>query len=86
MPKGIFQADMDAEIEKLSKLMSDELDAALFDAGLIPPEECVRYEQLDPRSKGAIQAAAKRVYHQLVQDPNSGIIRVVAHNLKLPGD
>lgn len=78
----LFRADMEAEIEKLSRLMSDELDAALFDAGLIPPEECLPYDRLDAASRGAIQAAARRVYHQLAQDPNVGIIRVVPHSLK----
>lgn len=73
---------MESEIERLARLMSDELDAALFDAGLIPPDECVPYDRLDAASRGAIQAAARRVYHQLVLDPNVGILRVVPHSLK----
>lgn len=68
------------EVEKLARLISDELDVALMDVGLIPVGDCLPYDMLSPDAQRAIQVAAARVYDQLVYDRSSGILRVIQHS------
>jgi len=68
------------EVEKLARLISDELDAALIDVGLIPAGDCLPYDILPPDAQQAIKQAAERVYDQLVYDRSSGILRVIQHS------
>ena len=68
------------EVEKLARLISDELDAALIDVGLIPAGDCLPYDMLSPDARQAIQQAAARVYDQVVYDTTSGILRVIQHS------
>jgi hypothetical protein len=75
---------MAVEIEKLSRLISDELDAALVGLEIISPQDCRPYDMLLPIEREAIQRAAKRVYHQMVFDPSNGVLRVVTHSMKTP--
>lgn len=71
------------EKEKLARLLSDELDSALVEAGLIPVGECVPYDTLAPSAKNAIRAAANRLYAQLVYDTANGVIRIIPNSQKV---
>ena len=71
------------EIEKLARLISDELDASLVDVGLIPAGDCMPYDVLPPDARRAIQVAAARVYEQIVYDRSSGILRVIQHSQRI---
>jgi hypothetical protein len=65
------------EIEKLARLISDELDTALIENSLIPAGECLPYDMLSPPARRAIKEAAEAVYNQIVYDTTSGILRVI---------
>jgi NH3-dependent NAD+ synthetase len=74
------QEEREVEMEKLARAISDELDVALIEAGLVEVSKCVNYDRLDETSRTAIQKAAARLYMTLVYDTANGMVRVIRPN------
>ena len=52
-------------IKEFARLISDELDAALIESGMMQANECTPWHGLTDSAREAITVAASRVYEQL---------------------
>lgn len=79
MPEFYTSGDADraAEVEKLARMISDELDQALIATGIIRADECLPFDALEESGREAIRIAARRIYDQLLYNSTTGQIVVM---------